>query len=249
MNDQITVDELEKASRNVQRLSEFIGERRGWILATDAEAAASSLTKAAQSLNDLVANLADPEILEAIEIHQPKMLEPSGSVSAARLTRFADFVDQLRKWFAAHDGSQLPEGSDESVCSLLTSLKSTIEALEQLPGPAAAPEAKPDPLISGDLGPVAEVDITARLVLDNTISRPLLQTFRGVTDLTPEAISMVDEFFAKQGIEFKGPERRRFHDKVLRWIQSTPDGQTLVVRLSGLSGKAEAYSSYRPRGS
>jgi hypothetical protein len=43
MNEKITVEELEKASHNVQRLAEFIGERRDWILATDAEDAARSL--------------------------------------------------------------------------------------------------------------------------------------------------------------------------------------------------------------
>lgn len=249
MSEQITVEELEKASRNVQRLSEFIGERRDWILASDAEGAASSLVKAAQSLTALVSTLVDPELLESITIRQPKALEPSGNVTAARLNKFAEFIHQLRKWFAAHEDANLPDGSDESVRSLLAALGVTAEALEKLEGPASAEEIAQEPLVSGDLGPVAEVDMTARLSLDNTINRPLLQTFRGVTDLTPEAISLVDDFFAKQGIELQGPERRRFHDKVLRWIQSTPDGQTLVVRLSGLSGKAEAYSSYQPKGS
>lgn len=249
MSNQITVDELEKASRNVQRLFEFIGERRGWILASDAEDAASSLSNAAQSLTAVIGTMLDPDDQPAVTVRQPKMLEPSGSVAADRLTKFAEFISQLRKWFAAHDGAELPEGADEAVGSLLTSLAGTIDALEQLQTQEPVAAAAREPLISGDLGPVAEVDITARLVLDNTVSRPLLQVFRGVTDLTPEAVTMVDEFFAKQGIELKGAERRRFHDKVQRWIQSTPDGQTLVVRLSGLSGKVEAYSSYRPKGS
>jgi hypothetical protein len=60
---------------------------------------------------------------------------------------------------------------------------------------------------------------------------------------------MIDRFFAKQGIELEGPEKRRFHDKALKWIKGTPDGQVLVVKLSGLSGKAEAYASYQPKGS
>ncbi len=48
MNDQITVEELEKASHNVQRLFGFIGERRGWILASDAEDAASALAEGSE---------------------------------------------------------------------------------------------------------------------------------------------------------------------------------------------------------
>ncbi len=248
MNDQITVEELEKASNNVQRLSGFIGERRDWILASDAESAASSLAEAARSLAAVVADLADSDDAEALTVRQPARLEPSGRVTAARLIKFTDFIDQLRMWFSAHDGAALPEGSDGIIRSLQASLAGAIAAVEQLLGPAAATEGGSEPLISGDLGPVAEVDMSARLELDNIASRPLLQIFRGVTELTPEAISMIDRFFAKQGIVLEGPEKRRFHDKALKWIKGTPEGQMLVVRLSGLSGKVEAYSSYKPRG-
>jgi hypothetical protein len=252
MNDQITVEELEKASHNVQRLFGFIGERRDWILASDAEGAASALAEAAKSLSVVVSDLAASGDSDEVEVRFPAKLQPSGRVTAGRLIKFTDFIDQLRTWFSSHDGATLPEGSDSFVGSLQASLAGAIEAIEQLLGPSsgagAATGAEPEPLISGDLGPVAEVDMSARLELDNIASRPLLQIFRGVTELTPEAISMIDRFFAKQGIELEGPEKRRFHDKALKWIKGTPDGQMLVVRLSGLSGKVEAYSSYKPRG-
>jgi len=248
MNDQITVEELEKASNNVQRLFGFIGERRDWVLASDAEGAATSLAEAVRSLAVVVASLTDSDDAESLVVRQPVKLEPSGRVTAARLTKFTDFIDQLRMWFSAHDGATLPEGSDGIIHSLQASLAGAIEAVEQLLGPAAPVVPESEPLISGDLGPVAEVDMSARLELDNIASRPLLQIFRGVTELTPEAISMIDRFFAKQGIEMDGPEKRRFHDKALKWIKGTPEGQMLVIRLSGLSGKVEAYSSYKPRG-
>jgi len=248
MNDHITVEELEKATNNVQRLFGFIGERRDWILASDAEGAASSLAEAARSLTVVVSDLSGSDDSESLVVRQPARLEPSGRVTAARLTKFTDFIDQLRTWFSAHDGATLPEGSDGFIQSLQASLAGAIEAVEQLLGPAAGVVPESEPLISGDLGPVAEVDMSARLELDNIASRPLLQIFRGVTELTPAAISMIDRFFAKQGIEMEGPEKRRFHDKALKWIKGTPDGQMLVIRLSGLSGKVEAYSSYKPRG-
>ncbi len=249
MNEKITVEELEKAAHNVQRLAEFIGERRDWILASDAEQAARSLAEAAQSLTAVIAKLSLSDDLEDTKIRQPARLSPSGRVTAPRLTKFAEFIDQLRQWFAAHDGATLPEGSDRAVRSIHAALAGAFAAVEQLRGPSIATEPAPEPLVSGDLGPVADVDMTARLVLEDTAARPLLQIFRGVTELTPEAMTMVDGFFAKQGIVLQGAERRRFQDKALKWIKGTPDGQVLVVRLSGLSGKAEAYSSYRPKGS
>ena len=249
MSGQITVEELEKASRNVQRLSEFIGERRDWMLASDAEEAATSFANASRSLATVISDLTDSEDSVQIEIRQPAKLEPSSRVAAPRLNKFADFILQLCGWFSAHDGATLPEGSDQSVEILQTSLAGAIEAIEQLLGPAPAAVAESEPPISGDLGPVAEVDMSARLILDNVPSRPLVQIIRGVTELTPEAMTMVDEFFAKQGIKLEGAERRRLQDKAQKWIKGTPHGQVLVVRLSGLSGKVEAYSSYKPRGS
>ena len=249
MSEQITVEELEKASHNVQRLSEFIGERREWILASDAGEAATSFANAARSLATVISDLTESEGRNDVEIRQPATLKPSSRVAAPRLNKFADFIVQLRDWFSAHDGGALPEGSDQAVETLQTSLAGAIQAIEKLLGPAPATATELDPLISGDLGPVAEVDMSARLILDNVPSRPLLQMFRGVTELTPEASTMVDEFFAKQGIKLEGAERRHLQDKVLKWIKGTPDGQVLVVRLSGLSGKVEAYSSYKPRGS
>lgn len=249
MNEQITVEELDKASRNIQRLSEFIGERRDWVLASDAGEAAASFAEAARSLSAVISGLTDGGEAGEFAIRQPARLEPSSRVLAPRLTKFTDFIIQLRDWFAAHDGAALPEGSDQAVQTLLSSLAGATQAIEQLLGPTPVADLEPEPLVSGDLGPVAEVDMAARLILDNVPSRPLLQMFRGVTELTPETMTMVDEFFAKQGIKLEGAERRRLQDKALKWIKGTPDGQVLIVRLSGLSGKVEAYSSYKPRGS
>jgi hypothetical protein len=263
MAEQITTQELEKASRNVEKLSIFIGERRDWMLASDAAGAAASLADASRALAEIVCRLSGRDDSSDLEVRQPPKLEPSGRVTGGRLTKFADFIRQLRKWFAAHDGDDLPDGSDQAVTSLLAALEVTAIGVERLKstvgneqhgtsGGAGEPENDPladpqEPLVSGDLGPVAEVDMSARLMLDDAMATPLLQVFQGVTELTPEAMSKVDAFFTENGVALEGPERRRLHDKILRWIQSTPEGQVLVVRLSGLSGKIEAYSSYRSR--
>jgi hypothetical protein len=247
MTDQITVEELEKASNNVRRLSEFIAQRRAWTVPPDAEEAASSLAAAARSLAGVVTTLAGADASDPPEIRQPPKLEPSGTVAPDKLVKFADFITDLRRWFESHDGSELPPRSEESITSIRGSLTGTIAAIDSMLGLAPVVESVTEPLITADLGPVVEVDMSARLELDNIASRPLLQVFRGVTELTPEATSKIDRFFATQGIELKGPERRRFHEKALKWLKGTPEGQMLVIRLSGLSGKVEAYSSYKPR--
>jgi hypothetical protein len=248
MNDQITVEELQKASRSVERLSEFIGERRDWMLASDAGDAATLLAEAARSLDEALLKLVASGGTDEPRVRHPARLEPPGRVTPTRLVKFSEFIDQLRRWFSAHDAAALPEGSDPFVRSLRDSLAGTIAAVETLCGPALTMEVPEDPRVTADLGPVVEVDMSARLELDNSASMPILQISRGVTEFTPDAISMIDRFFAKQGIELEGSERRRFHEKALKWIKGTPEGQMLVVRLSGLSGKVEAYSSYKPRG-
>jgi hypothetical protein len=35
---------------------------------------------------------------------------------------------------------------------------------------------------------------------------------------------------------------------MLKWIVGIPIGQVLVIKLSGLTGKPNVYSSYQPRG-
>ncbi len=155
-------------------------------------------------------NLTGADDSDDVNVRQPARLEPSGRVTAARLIKFTDFIDQLRAWFSAHDGAALPEGSDELVRSLRISLAGAIQATEQLLGPAAATETVSEPLISGDLGPVAEVDMSARLELDNIASRPLLQIFRGVTELTPEAITMIDRVLRQAGDRTGGAREAPF---------------------------------------
>jgi hypothetical protein len=280
MPEEITIQELEKASRNVERLAEFIGARRGWTLALGDETAATYARDSAKSLSEEIAGMTDGEIELQSSFNQPPLLEPSGTVSAERLSKFADFMVQLRQWFASHKDIELPAGSEESIRSIQGALGGTRDALDLLLEPAALetisnikstadaagsssapridrpyatkasqPEAAdgPEPLTSDDLGPVADVDRDARLILDHTKERPLLQHFQGVTELTVEAKEQLDSFLDEQGVELGDYETHRINDKVLRWIEAAPTGNVLVIKISGLFGKPEAYSSYQPR--
>jgi len=245
MSDQITVDDLEKAARNLQRLSEFLGERKGWILASDAESAAQSVSEAAQSLVRVLSKMTGEDSDKQTPYRHPKNLEPAGKVSSVRLTKFAEFMDQLREWFAIHTDSELPAESQEHIESIRASIAATQDAVVQLRGPAAVTEEIEEQIVSTDLGPVAEVDMKANLIFDASTKFNLTQVFQGVTELTNETKEALDTFLTTQHVKFNEQEMRKLHEKVLRWIRSTPEGQSLVVKISGLTGKAEVYFSYR----
>ena len=280
MPEEITSHELEMASQNLERMSGFIGERRGWLLGTGGEMVAAYASRTTASLAVGIAELTDGRIEPPSSVQQPPELEPSARISADRLSRFADFMEQLRQWFASHGDAELPPESDDIVQSMQASLAVTSEALQLLLGPTAfettsmkestratgeipsmltdeiPPIAEgphleatgvPEQLTSDDLGPVAEVDPNARLILENNDLRPLLQEFKGVVELTPEAKKLLDGFVAKQGIEFGEYETHRLHDKVLRWLEGAPADRVLVIKISGLYGKPAAYSSYQPK--
>jgi len=111
----------------------------------------------------------------------------------------------------------------------------------------------PPPKVDDQIGeiddaPVFEVDSTARLVLEDHELKPLTQTFQGVTELSPGAKETLEEFLTKQNVKIEGHDLRRLHDKMLKWIEGVPLGQGLVIKLSGLTGKPNVYSSYQPKG-
>jgi len=277
MPEEITTQELEKASRNLERMSQFVGERRGWLLGTGDEAAAQHAREIAASLAKGIAELTDGRIGPLSSVQQPPEMEPSAKISGNRLSKFADFMDELRQWFASHgDGGLSPE-NDDIVQSMQASLAVTSEALQMLLGPAAikttakkvkkvkkvkkeqtttakelpsAPAKEKPPTADAPESEAAdepEALTNARLILENTDLRPLLQEFKGVRELTVLTKEQLQSFLAKQGIEFGKNETRRLHDKVLRWIEGTPAGRVLVIKISGLYGKPEAYSSYQPK--
>lgn len=247
MPNTITADDLDKAARNLERLAHFLAQRRGWILATDAEAPAISVRNAAGSLAALLQESFGDALTASGSGTRPPQLEPSSTVSSSRLSKFADFIDQLHEWFAARAGCELPADGADALGVIHRSLGMAERSITELMAPPGSQDTGSQPLISSDLGPVVEVDMRAQLVLEDTSEMPLLQVFQGVTELTPEALEQVDAFLNKQGIELEDREHRKLHEKVLRWVQATPESQVLVIKLSGLSGRAEVFSSYRPK--
>lgn len=248
----ITIQELEKAAQNIERVSAFIGERRDWMVGEGGEATATTIRESARAIAAHLAVTTGVEPDPDFKVRLPAKLEPSSKISAGRLAKFADFLDQLKEWFVSQN-TGMPDNCEAAVQSIHGALTLVCAAVDNLlkpvaPEPPAPP--KPEDLIGAiDDSPVLEVDTTARLVLEDSHLKPLLQTFKGVTELTTDAKKALDDFLAKQSVELGPHDRRRLHDKLLKWIEGIPLNQVLVIKLSGLTGKPNVYSSYQPKGS
>jgi hypothetical protein len=248
----ITNEELEKAARNIERISAFIGERRDWIVGEGGEEQANAIRDHARTLATMLAESTGTQPDSDFMIKLPPKLEPSAKISATRLSKFADFLGELQTWFTSQNEVATAENSESAVQSVFGSLALVNAAVDSLLKPAMAeepPPPSPDDLVGEiDDSPVLEMDLNARLVLENHELKPLVQTFQGVTELTSHAKESLETFLAKQNVTIEGHELRRLHDKMLKWIEGTPLNQILVVKLSGLSGKPNVYSSYQPKG-
>jgi hypothetical protein len=256
MTEQITSAEMTKAAHNLERLAEFVGVRRRWTVEQAGHSAAVRARKAGETIAEVICQMTGGEIATPVGVENPSALEPSGEIAAGRLARFADYLDQLCRWFEAHSNSQLPPETADSARSIQRSLAATGDALRQLleeraPEPKPEPEkpafTEPEPLTRADLGPVVEVDANARLILDHTWQNSLLQKRGNIMELTPATVKKLDEFFSDQNFELNSHERRRLYEKVQRWVESTPNKRVLVLRMSGLSGKPDVLSSFQPK--
>lgn len=249
---EIAIQELDKAARNLERVAGFLGERRSWIVGEGGEPDATNVRDAASTLAKLITDVTAIRLDLASKPKPPPKLEPSAKVSAVRLSKFADFLNQLLAWFASQKEAGMPPEGEALMRSILGSLGVIKTSAESMLGPKAPPPPPPPPSADDLMGeidrnPVAEVDPAAQLVLEVKPTMPLLQTFKGVTELTVEAKQALDDFLTSQAVEIEKFERRRLQDKLLRWIEGIPEGQVLVVKLSGLTGKPQAYSSYKPK--
>ena len=247
----ITREELEKAASNLGRVSAFIGERRDWIVGDGGESKAIVIRGTARLLAIKLAEKSGVDPDPDLRVKFPPKLTPRAKISAVRLSKFADFLDQLAEWFSSQTNAEFPEGGDEAVQSVQSALAHVCAAVESLLARMKTPDTIPPTVgeLIGDVDhlPVLEVDQNARLILEDTELNPLVQNLQGVTELTIATKETLDEFLAKQNVEFEEREMRRLHDKMLKWVEGVPHGQVLVVKLSGLSGKPSIYSSYQPK--
>jgi len=249
----ITREELEKAANNLGRVSAFIGERRDWIVGEGGESKAIAIRGTARLLALKLAEKSGVDPDPHLKLKVPPKLTPNATISAARLSKFADFLDQLVEWFSSQTDVEFPDNGGDAVQSVHSALAHVCAAVESLLARMKTPGALPPTVenLIGDIDdlPVLEVDPNARLILEDTELKPLVQNLQGVTELTISTKETLDEFLANQNVEFEDRELRRLHDRMLKWVEGVPLGQVLVVKLSGLSGKPNVYSSYQPKAS
>jgi hypothetical protein len=135
----------------------------------------------------------------------------------------------------AAEGAPAPDQAEEAPTAAPTT--AVIAA-----GPAGgAVEARPA------VEAIAPESTDDRLVLENTELKPMLQDFRGETELTPDAKELLDEFLGRHKVEFSDYQRHKFDSEVERRIRSTPSGQVLVVKIGDLEGNPKPFFNYQPK--
>ncbi|MCJ7755933.1 MAG: hypothetical protein MUP13_15335, partial [Thermoanaerobaculales bacterium] len=177
----ITREELEKAASNLGRVSAFIGERRDWIVGEGGESKAIAIRGSARLLAIKLAEKSGVDPDPDLSLKFPPKLTPNAKISAARLSKFADFLNQLQEWFSAQNDVKFPEGSSEAVQSVHGALAHVSAAVESLLVRMKTPRDLP-PKVENLIGeiddlPVLEVDPKARLILEVNELKPLVQKF------------------------------------------------------------------------
>lgn len=254
-------EKLAKANGNVKKLCEFLTARREWVFPPEASASCSELRAAASGVGDQLRRLMEDCGAAPVEPPTP----PGASVGAgthdnARLQRFAVFLRDLETWFAAQsdaptdaEGIRALQEMDAHIVCLLDlfdpesrSPGSSEESAD--PPPGDAPAGPPDPNASAPPGAPADLEgVPRQLVLDDTEERPLVQEFRGITELTPLCEKLADDFLDAWKIELSYYNRKKFLERLLRWISSAPEGQVLVIKMKTAEEPYTPYPSYISR--
>lgn len=252
---------LVKANGNVKKLCEFLTARREWVLPPEASASGSELRAAAAGVGTQLRRLMEHCGAEPVEPPSPPDTSVGvGTHDNARLQRFAGFLRDLETWFAAQtDAPTDPEGvgalqkMDAHIVCLLdlfdSETRSSGPPQESAdPSTGGPPIDSPKPGGSGRSGASVDLEgVPRQLVLDDTEERPLVQEFRGISELTPLCEKLADDFLDAWKIELSYYNRKKFLERLLRWISSAPDGQVLVIKMKTAEEPYEPYPSYVSR--
>ena len=255
------IEKLAKANGNVKKLCEFFAARSNWTMSVDCEPSARDLTAAAAKLAAHLKVLihaagSDPKspFDPLVETHE------SGSHDRARLDRFTAFLRDLDAWLVAQPGPS----KDPKVMAALQEMESYVFSIVELTGAIASePETPateaPAPADDGatlaaepDEGAHSTIATTPegapqQLALDDTDSHPMVQEFQGMNELTDECKKLIDEYLAAWKLEYSYYNRKKLLERILRWINSAPEGHVLVIKMKTVEEPYQPYPSYISR--
>jgi len=252
-------DQLLKAAANLGRIADFVSGRSSWQPPPETVDSLEHLVTASRTLSGTVASLGgnpDPAVLEPLPAS-----DPGAVLEAARVERFAAYLEEVDRWFKGLEGATPSEPGYDTLNTIATAVAGIGVAIEHIlatrsssavnPGAPAHPPAEVESALDASPDDGSTVVVPSgpgsRLVLEDTEETPLLQTFKGNVELTHGAQEAIRSFLATNAIELNSYETRKLEHKIQRWIEATPEGQSLVLKIGWLSGSREPYPSYVSR--
>jgi len=277
MADELPAADLQKASENLGRLHAFLAARTSWAVGAGGDALVPEILGAIGELSSLMGGMLQESGIsfprrDVIAVDQL----PEGELDADRLRQVSSFLLQMKRWFVHRCDWRIGGAGREParqvqafLIGLSASLR-TIAAHTPAPAEPGTPAGSPGPAVPSEppkagqphkfaSGPAptaaaggteaapAERSNGARLELEDRVEAPLLVMFRGASELSSVARELIDGFLGANGIELGATDLRRFYVKVLKWIENTPEGQMLVLKIGWRDGIPAPYSSYVPR--
>lgn len=261
MSQDSLTEKLAKANGNVKRLCEFFAARRDWVYAPEAATSAHELASAASGVGGQLKRLMD-----ACGATPDPPAEPvidsvgAGTHENARLLRFTAFLRDLDIWFAAQSDAPTEPPAIEALREIDAHIGCMVAIFNDA---TIATDVSAEPMGSGDADASAQTaepgepvrhtiptdkdGVPRQLILDDTDERPLVQDFQGIIELTTECEKLADDFLTAWDIELSYYNRKKFLERLLRWISSAPEGQVLVIKMKTAEEPYEPYPSYVSR--
>jgi hypothetical protein len=259
MTPTIRDDELHKVAGNFGRLREYFEARAEWtVKASDANALVTLHTALMAVIQIGLPPLMHENAVELPEEldHAPVKQLAERQIDGEKLHKFAAFSEKLVPWFLAQSGRGASDDGRKLLATVYKSLEGTTLAVEQIMDntgvsytgllpEAAAPPAKASAAAEEPRPPEPELaPCDSRLFLEDTEETPMLQEFKGQTELTFAATQAITRFLEEAEVRYDEGRLIRFQRKVLGWIEGTPPDHILVIKVSTLTGRREPYPSY-----
>ena len=236
--------QLAKAAATLGRVAAFLDRHRTASVDPTIPPAASTVRDAASALAAMVRS----RLPDGAQPGHPAVEGvPTGPLDRERLQRFATYLSDLRRWFSELDDLGLSPPTVMHLEDLLGALQTIQDAVTTLTAavdhdPVAAVHHQPTPP-AGQAPPRTATEDGGRMVFQSTPDRPLLREVQGQAELTDESRKRIGEFMKTHGLEGEAA-RHRLETRMLRWLEATPTGQVLVLKMGSLNGRPEPYPTY-----